>query len=97
MLDNGYDTMTREELIYACKQKDNIIKEYLSQLQKEACKLYNKSDIMELYGCEGDKALRILKLMYQVGKGVKIGKGYYTTKQNHNEFIDNYLGKTVFI
>ena len=96
-MENDYDGMTREELIYACRQKDSVIKECMMQLQKEACKLYNKSDIMEWYGCEGDKALRILKLMYQVGKGVKIGKGYYTTKQSHNEFIDNYLGKTVFI
>ena len=33
-----------------------------------------KTDIMSIYKCESNKALRILKLMFQMGYGNKIGK-----------------------
>ena len=34
----------------------------------------SKKDIMRMYDCESDKALRILKLMYNIKYAFKVGK-----------------------
>ena len=52
---------------------------------------------MALYKCESNKALRILKLMFQMGYGNKIGKEYYISKESQAEFIKDMAGKEVFI
>ena len=56
----------------------------LKDCEKE---LLNKSDIMSLYGCESNKALRILKLMFQMGYGNKIGKEYFECMAGKEVFI----------
>lgn len=52
---------------------------------------------MHIYKCENNKALRVLKIMYQMGYGNKIGKEYYISLDAHNSFLVNIQGKDVFI
>ena len=56
-----------------------------------------KNDIMEIYHCESNKALRILKLMFQMGYGNKIGKEYYISQKSQEDFIEKMAGKEVYI
>ena len=96
-MENDYDQMTKDELIKVCQQKDSAINEYITKIQNDDCIIYGKNDIMNMYSCESNKALKILKLLFQMGKGNKIGKEYYVTKQNHNDFIRSFQGKEVAI
>ena len=59
--------------------------------------ILNKADIMRLYKCESDKALKILKIIFQMGFGIKIGKEYYVTLESHKKFLETYAGKEVII
>lgn len=59
--------------------------------------MLGKSDIMQIYHCESNKALKILKVMFNMGYGSKIGKEYYASKQSHDAFIKDMAGKEVFI
>ena len=59
--------------------------------------LLNKKDIMSLYKCGSDKALRLLKFMYDVGYANKFGKEYYVTSEALNKFLADYAGKNVMI
>lgn len=59
--------------------------------------IYNKKCIMNLYGCESDKALKILKLLFQMGYGNKIGREYYITRKAHDQFLENMAGREVFL
>lgn len=88
----NYDTMTVDELILQCKEKDSIINNYLNQN-----KVLSKNDIMRIYQCKSDKALRILKLMFQMGFGNKIGKEYYISSDSQYEFLNQMRGREVFI
>ena len=49
--------------------------------------LLNKKDIMSLYKCGSDKALRLLKFMYDVGYANKFGKEYYVTSEALDKFL----------
>ena len=92
-----YNVLDKEELIQLCHNKDYTINECMNNIQKSSLKVLGKKDIMEIYHCESDKALKILKLMFQMGYGNKIGKEYYVTKKSQEDFIDNMRGKEVFI
>ncbi len=59
--------------------------------------LLTKKDIMNIYKCKGDKALRLLKFMYDVGYANKFGKEYYVTNGALNKFLGDYAGKNVMI
>lgn len=85
--------MNKEELIRACIEKDAAI-EQISLRMKE---IYGKQDIIELFGCANDKALRILKLMYQMGYGNKIGKEYYVLREQQQKFLIDMSGKEVYV
>ena len=63
---SDYESMTKEQLIDACRKKDQTI----FQTAQKSRVNYGKSDIMSMFGCEGNKALRILKLMWQMGYGI---------------------------
>lgn len=93
-MDNNYDTMTKEQLIKECSKRDNIIEAYISI---NNTKMLTKSDIMKIFHCENDKALKILKVMYQMGYGNKIGKEYYVSKNSQEDFIKDMKGKEVII
>ena len=70
-------------------------KETIKQIKKQ--QVLTKSDIMEQFHCESDKALRILKMMFQMGYGNKIGKEYYVSLNSQLDFLDKMRGKEVFI
>ena len=52
--------------------------------------LYNKKDIMNIFSCESDKALRILRLLYSM-------KEYYISKESFDQFVEDMKGKEVII
>ena len=58
---------------------------------------YSKKDIMEIFHCESDKALRILKIMFQMKEANKIGKEYYVKKQALDRFMEDMRGKAIYI
>ena len=88
---NTYDTMTKEQLMEECFKKDIAIEAYLNQIKNDKYNMLTKSDIMVLFHCENDKALKILKIMYQMGYGNKIGKEYYVSKSSQEDFVNNNL------
>lgn len=92
-----YDTMPKNELIQLCMDKDLIIDKCIHSLKSQQATMLSKKEIMEIYHCESNKALRILKLMFQMGYGNKIGKEYYISRESQDEFIKSMLGKEVFI
>lgn len=67
------------------------------RIYKEDIIIYGKTDVMNLFSCESAKALKILKYLFQIGKATKIGKEYYTMKENIEAFMHTYAGKEVFI
>lgn len=92
-----YANMSKDELIRSCMDKDIIIEGCLDSIKKSDVKLLNKSDIMELFNCESNKALKILRLMFQMGYGNKIGKEYYVLQKSQRDFLECMVGKEVFI
>jgi hypothetical protein len=59
--------------------------------------IYNKEDIMNLFKCESDKALRILKLMYSMCEANKIGREYYVTQESLLNFLRDMQGREIII
>lgn len=59
--------------------------------------IYNKDDIMNLFKCESDKALRILKLMYSMQEANKIGREYYVTQESLLNFLRDMQGREITI
>ena len=64
---------------------------------KELLDIYNKEDIMKMFKCESDKALRFLKLMLQLGEAIKIGREYYIYKDNLIKVLHEFEGKELII
>ena len=58
---------------------------------------YGKKEIMEIFHCESDKALRLLKLMFQMREANKIGREYYVSKQALEKFMNDMKGKEIYI
>lgn len=87
-----YDTMSKQQLVQLCCDKDLMIN-YFKNKHNMLC----KKDIMDIYNCENGKALGILKIIFQMGYGNKIGKEYYVSVDAHKKFIENMRGKEVFI
>lgn len=98
-LNNGqnYATLTKEQLMAVCIDKDVIIESCVKSLKAQCPKMLGKKEIMDVYHCESDKALRILKLMFQMGYGNKIGKEYYVSQKAQEDFLKNMVGKEVYI
>lgn len=91
-----YDNMSKQELISLCLDKDNVIVGFTNELNLRT-KILDKNDIMRIYKCKNDKALKILKIMFQMGYGNKIGKEYYISCQAHDDFVSSMVGKELFI
>lgn len=98
-MNNGqnYATLTKEQLMAVCIDKDAIIESCVKSLKVQCPKMLGKKEIMDVYHCESDKALRILKLMFQMGYGNKIGKEYYVSQKAQEDFQKNMVGKEVYI
>lgn len=59
--------------------------------------IYNKEDVMEIFKCESDKALRILKFMYSLHEANKIGREYYVTHEALLNFLSDMQGREIVI
>ena len=93
----NYAILTKEQLMAVCIDKDAVIESCVKSLREQFPKMIGKKEIMDIYHCESDKALRILKLMFQMGYGNKIGKEYYVSQKAQEEFVKNMVGKEVYI
>ena len=56
---------------------------------------YGKKDIMKILNCKSDKALKILKLIYSIKDGNKIGREYYVKKEVFDQFLGDMKGKEI--
>lgn len=74
-----------------------IVKENLENSKKNLVDVYNKHDIMMIFQCESDKALKILKIMYQMKMANKIGKEYYVERESLIRFLDDFKGLEILI
>lgn len=97
MLNKDYEAMTKEELIEQCAEKDLTITSYIDLIKSKEENILTKSDIMKNYHCESDKALKILKIMFQMGYGNKLGKEYYVTRDLQSKFLRDMAGKEVVL
>lgn len=89
------------------RETNSIKKEYESQIEglktendilfkrivNEDEKALGKKDIMIRFDKESAWALNLLKLLYQQKLGRKIGKEYFTTKEELDEFMEFSKGK----
>lgn len=62
-----------------------------------ALDIYGKNDIMKMFKCESDKALKILKIMYQMKMANKIGKEYYVERESLIQFLEDFKGQEILI
>lgn len=60
-------------------------------------KIYNKQDIMSIFQCKSDKALKILRVMYRMKIGYKIGKEYYVDEEGLQDFLEFSKGREIVI
>jgi len=60
-------------------------------------KLYGKEEIMQLLGCGNQKALNLLKLLFQMEYANKIGKSYIVTVENFDRFLEDFKGKEIAV
>lgn len=97
LLNKDYEAMTKEELIEQCTEKDLTITSYIDLIKSKEENILTKSDIMKNYHCESDKALKILKIMFQMGYGNKLGKEYYVTRDLQSKFLKDMAGKEVVL
>lgn len=67
-----------------------ILEEYNKEATKEETTYYNRSDIMQIFGCKEDKAKNILKFAQQVGLATTIGNHTVITRKNMLIFIDEW-------
>lgn len=58
---------------------------------------YGKKEIMKIFHCESDKALRILRVLFQMREATKIGKEYYVKKEAFEKFMEDMKGKAIII
>lgn len=65
--------------------------------EKVLLDIYGKNDIMKMFKCESDKALKILRIMYQMKMANKIGKEYYVDKESLTQFLNEFKGNEILI
>lgn len=73
------------------------IQQIIDKTRTSDIELLDKDAIMNLFGCESDKALKILKLMYANRFGFKVGKIYYISKNEFIKFLEAYRGQDLKI
>ena len=71
--------------------------ENCAKKQKEFIDIYDKKDLMKMFKCESDKALKILKIMFQMNEANKIGREYYVDKNALLRFLNDMKGKELQI
>ena len=60
-------------------------------------KLYGKNEIMLLLGCGDQKALNLLKLLFQMKYAIKVGKSYLIKSEDFDRFFDDFKGQEIVI
>ena len=70
-------------------------KEETKKDKSNLTRMYKKEDIMEIYSCESNKAMQILKTAFTAGLATKMGNSYIISEKNLSKFNDMYLGKEV--
>ncbi len=68
-----------------------------NRINNDIFRAYTKADIMVIYSCESDKALRLLRILFQMGYCVKIGNEYYVLENKLMQFMNDMAGKHVNI
>lgn len=79
------------------EENEITITKLLERLKDKDLELLDKEAIMQIFNCQSDKALKILKLMYINNFGCKIGKEYYITRNEFIKFMNSYKGKNLVI
>ena len=74
-----------------------ITREINKVQRQEEQKLYNKEDIMTIFSCESEKALKILRLAHQMGYTLKMGKEYYISREDFATFLDQIKGRNTIL
>lgn len=69
----------------------------LNNIDSNSATIYNKEDIMKLFKCESDKALKILKFLYSMSEANKIGREYYVTHESLMNFLKDMQGREILI
>ena len=59
--------------------------------------IFNKEDIILLLNCKSDKALKFLKLCFDMKYAIKIGNQYYIKRDDFDRFFIDFRGKEVVI
>lgn len=91
------DVISEREEKRQQKERELLAQEIIKQQTKEDKRLYNKEDIMEIFSCESDKALKILRLSHQMGYALKMGKEYYIAKEDLNTFLEQIKGRNTIL
>lgn len=79
-----------EEEVEKLKTENDVL---FRRIVNEDEKALGKKDIMTRFDKESAWALNLLKLLYQQNLGRKIGKEYFTTKEELEEFMKLSKGK----
>ena len=86
-----------EEFRKLVEIKEGTINELLNKVKTSDVDIYNKEDIMKIFGVESDKALRILKMAMQMKYASKLGKEFIIKKESLQEFLKEIEGKDLKI
>ena len=95
--DEDLDVLVQRDLERQKQEQENLAELIASKLKSADAVLYNKEDIMQIFSCESDKALRMLRLCHQMKFAVKIGKEYYISKEDFETFLTQIKGRNTII
>lgn len=69
-----------------------------SDKPSQSQRFLGKKEIMQMFDCKDDKALRILKRMCSQKFAFRMNnKEYYTTQEDIKKYFEMYMGKTIHI
>lgn len=74
MEEKRYEEMSNVELMGVIAEKDSVIDGLVDKLKRNETSLLGKNEIMEVYHCQSNKALQILKHMMMCKFAVRSGK-----------------------
>lgn len=83
------------------KKQDELVEKIVKRLKEETrtqeIELLTKEDIIEVFKCENDKALKIMRLAFEMRYATKIGKEFYIKKDDFDKFINEEKGRKVIL
>ena len=84
--DSNVDKLrTIEQLENVTKENDKIVT------------LLTKSDIIDIFECEDQKALKLMRLLQSMGYAIRIGREYYIQKSRLVDFLTEMEGRKVVL